>query len=280
MKTPVISFLNGITMGGGVGLSVHGHFRIATENTVFAMPETSIGFFPDVGGSHFLPRLGRRLMSSPKPTFQDIVMPKAAVIPGQGLGTYLALSGEKLRGEEVSALGVATHCVPSNRYELLIHALTGLELKDSMSDAFKYQMIADTIAEFSEDDLIMDDDHDHNVNPEFLDTVESIFGAQENQDDSVSGILARLEAHDSDWARTTLETLERVSPLSLAVTHRQMREGASKTIRECLEMEYRIGCRMMENPDFIEGVRSVIVDKVGGGYPHVYMTDMTKHITA
>ena len=71
---PYISFMVGITMGGGVGLSVHAPFRIATEKTLFAMPETSIGFFPEVGGSFFLPRLD-----------------------GQ-LGKYLALTSERLKG--------------------------------------------------------------------------------------------------------------------------------------------------------------------------------------
>ncbi len=71
---PYIAFMDGITMGGGVGLSVHAPFRIATERTVFAMPETSIGFFPEVGASFFLPRLD-----------------------GQ-IGKYLALTSERLRG--------------------------------------------------------------------------------------------------------------------------------------------------------------------------------------
>lgn len=71
---PYIAFMDGITMGGGVGLSVHAPFRVATERTLFAMPETSIGFFPEVGASFFLPRLD-----------------------GQ-LGRYLALTSERLKG--------------------------------------------------------------------------------------------------------------------------------------------------------------------------------------
>lgn len=71
---PYVAFMDGITMGGGVGLSVHAPFRIATERTVFAMPETTIGFFPEVGGSFFLPRLDG------------------------ALGTYLALTSDRLMG--------------------------------------------------------------------------------------------------------------------------------------------------------------------------------------
>lgn len=74
---PYIAFMDGITMGGGVGLSVHAPFRIATENTVFAMPETTIGFFPEVGASFFLPRMDGRM------------------------GTYLALTSEQLKGVDV-----------------------------------------------------------------------------------------------------------------------------------------------------------------------------------
>lgn len=71
---PYVAFMDGITMGGGVGLSLHAPFRIATERTKFAMPETDIGFFPEVGASFFLPRMDGRL------------------------GTYLALTGDMLTG--------------------------------------------------------------------------------------------------------------------------------------------------------------------------------------
>ena len=94
-RIPIVSMLDGIVMGGGVGLSVHGQFRIATESTLFAMPETGIGFFPDVGGTYFLPRLRG------------------------SLGTYLGLTGARLKGRDVFAAGVATHYVAGERMPML-----------------------------------------------------------------------------------------------------------------------------------------------------------------
>lgn len=96
---PYLSLIDGVVMGGGVGISVHGSHRIFTERALFAMPETGIGLFPDVGGTYFLPRL-----------------PDAA-------GVYLALSGQRLKAADALALGVATHHVPSARLEALEEAL-------------------------------------------------------------------------------------------------------------------------------------------------------------
>jgi len=86
---PYVAFIDGITMGGGVGVSVHGDYRVATERTLFAMPETGLGLIPDVGGTHVLPRL-----------------------PG-ATGIYLALTGYRARAADCFYLGVATHVVPS-----------------------------------------------------------------------------------------------------------------------------------------------------------------------
>jgi len=96
---PIVSILDGICMGGGVGLSVHGRYRVATERTLFAMPESAIGLFPDVGGSYFLPRL-----------------------PGR-MGDFLGLTGERLKAADLVHLGLATHYVESARLEELLKAL-------------------------------------------------------------------------------------------------------------------------------------------------------------
>jgi len=96
---PYIAVIGGVVMGGGVGVSVHGSHRIVTERTLFAMPETGIGLFPDVGGSYFLPRL-----------------------PGR-IGLYLALTGAWLRAADCLYLGIATHHVPTGRLDELEVAL-------------------------------------------------------------------------------------------------------------------------------------------------------------
>ena len=98
-RKPYVALIDGITMGGGVGVSVHGSHRVATERTVFAMPETRIGFFPDVGASHVLPRL-----------------------PGK-LGLYLGLTGARLRAADALYAGIATHYVDSARLPELDAAL-------------------------------------------------------------------------------------------------------------------------------------------------------------
>ncbi|XP_043290182.1 3-hydroxyisobutyryl-CoA hydrolase, mitochondrial isoform X2 [Venturia canescens] len=98
-KKPVVAIIHGIVMGGGVGLSVHGKYRVATENTLFAMPETAIGLCPDVGATYFLPRLQGKL------------------------GLYLGLTGYRLKGTDVLHAGIATHYVPAEKISALTESL-------------------------------------------------------------------------------------------------------------------------------------------------------------
>jgi enoyl-CoA hydratase len=109
---PYVALVDGIVMGGGVGLSVHGSHRVAGDKFLFAMPEVGIGFFPDVGATWFLPRL-----------------------PGQ-LGAFCALTGERLRVADGVASGIATHQVRSERFADLAEALCGNVSVDAILAAF------------------------------------------------------------------------------------------------------------------------------------------------
>ena len=91
---PYIAWLDGITMGGGIGLSIHGSHRIATEKTLMAMPEAAIGLFPDIGGGYFLPRLDNYA------------------------GWYLALSGARINAREAFETGLANHFIASDQYSI------------------------------------------------------------------------------------------------------------------------------------------------------------------
>ena len=110
---PYVALIDGLCLGGGLGLSVHGRYRVVTERARLAMPETGIGFFPDVGGSHFLPRL-----------------------PG-ATGRWLGLTGARISGGDAVTAGLATHFVPASRLPALLVALrTGTAAIRDLLDEF------------------------------------------------------------------------------------------------------------------------------------------------
>jgi 3-hydroxyisobutyryl-CoA hydrolase len=220
LRVPYVALLDGITMGGGVGLSVHGRYRVATERTLFAMPETGIGLIPDVGGSFFLPRLS-----------------------GQ-LGMYLALTGHRLKGLDCLHAGVATHaCHGAKVSQLkteLIHCNGDEQLIRGVLASFTKELPAD---KFSLADK--------------LPAIDSIFSG-----DSLEAVLSSLETANGEWEKKTLQTIGRMSPTSLKVTFRQLREGRRlSSLAECLRMEFRLVTRCCEDNDFYEGVRALLVDR-------------------
>ncbi len=111
-RKPYVALIDGIVMGGGVGVSVHGSHRVAGDRFQFAMPEVGIGFFPDVGATWFLPRM-----------------------PGE-LGAYCGLTGERFDADDAIGAGVATHRVSSARFPELLEALTGTVSVDAVLAAF------------------------------------------------------------------------------------------------------------------------------------------------
>uniref|UniRef100_A0A3P9LTL9 3-hydroxyisobutyryl-CoA hydrolase n=1 Tax=Oryzias latipes TaxID=8090 RepID=A0A3P9LTL9_ORYLA len=222
-KKPYIAFIGGITMGGGVGLSVHGRFRVATEKTLFAMPETAIGLFPDVGGGYFLPRLQGKL------------------------GLFLALTGFRLKGRDVQRAGVATHFVDSVKIPDLENELVDLKSPSDAEvtkvlDSYQNQSSIDSDKPFVLDKNL------HNI--------DRLFSAS-----SMEGIMQNLKADGSEFAKKQAEVLSKMSPTSLKITYRQLQAGATLSLQEVLVMEYRLSQACMRGCDFYEGVRAVLVDK-------------------
>ncbi len=218
---PYLALMDGVTMGGGVGLSVHGTHRVATERTLFAMPETGIGLFPDVGGGWFLPRLRGEL------------------------GTWLALTGARLKGADVAAARVATHFLPS---ELIPNLKAQIAQADFSAGAA--EMLGEILSRLT-----------HTVPTgsfePYMDLIGRCFAHDRAED-----IVAALDADGSEWALEQAKTIRSKSPETVKVALRQVREGGQcQTFEENMRMEYRIGWRKVQSPDFIEGVRAVIIDK-------------------
>jgi enoyl-CoA hydratase len=225
---PVIAVVDGMCMGGGLGLTVHGPYRLVTARASFAMPETHIGFFPDVGGSHFLPRL-----------------------PG-AVGRYLGLTGARFSSGDALACGVATHVTVS---EALPGLATVLTEDERPVDAVLRDLQPARLA----DELIRSSTL-HVRRPE----IDWAFGPADLAD--VFHRLRDLTGRDttsdvSRWAEEALRLLDKASPSSLALTDLLTTWGREHDLEECLEAERYVAGRVTIGHDFQEGVRAMLVDK-------------------
>jgi enoyl-CoA hydratase len=218
-RKPYVALIDGIVMGGGVGISVHGSHRVAGDKFSFAMPEVSIGFFPDVGGTWFLPRL-----------------------PGQ-LGTYCALTGERLNGADGVQAGIATHRVASIRFLDLIDALCGAVPVDALLGAFAQPAGEASVVA-------------HQA------AIDRLFTGA-----GVEDILAALDAEagrngtQAAFAAGTAALMRTKSPTSLKLVLEQMRRGATLDFAQCMRTEFRIVSRVVRGHDFYEGIRALLIDK-------------------
>jgi enoyl-CoA hydratase len=216
---PYVALIDGIVMGGGVGVSVHGSHRVAGDRFQFAMPEVGIGFFPDVGATWFLPRLSGEI------------------------GTYCALTGERLKTADGVAAGVASHHVRSARFAELTEALCGNVSVDATLAAFaepveKGEVMARQTA----------------IDQLFAGaSIEEILAAVED--------VAKMDGGGTAWAAKIAAIMRGKSPTSLRIALEQVRRGKDWTFEECMQAEFRIVSRVIREHDFYEGVRAVIVDK-------------------
>ena len=219
---PWISLIDGIDMGGGVGLSVHGSHSVASEKFLFAMPETTIGLFPDVGGGYFLSRL-----------------------PG-ALGTFLALTSHRLKAADAQWAGIVDAYVPSAAMNELQAALGAADL--SGPDANR--KVDAVIARFAADPGMP-------TLPAMMPDIDRCFSAETLQE-----IVDKLRKHPGDWAQKQLAALMKLSPISMAITLEQLKRCANRSFEDSMTIEYRMSQNCMRpDHDFFEGVRALLIDK-------------------
>ena len=219
---PYISLMDGLVMGGGMGIAQGGPdsgLRIVTERTKMAMPEVNIGLFPDVGGSHFLSHA-----------------------PG-ALGMYLGLTGLTIGAADALYVGLADVFVPSAELaalHALIAATPGAQLAQAIR-AFAAPFAQQAGASELEAQRALVDRH---------------FGAS-----SVQAVMDALEGDASPFAQKALNAMRQRSPLMMCVTREMLVRGAVLDVADCLRMERSLVRRNFEHGEVLEGVRALVIDK-------------------
>ncbi len=235
---PYIAFMDGIVMGGGMGISQGASYRIVTERTKMAMPETGIGLIPDVGGGYFLSRC-----------------------PGR-VGEYLALTGHMIGGDEAVSVGLADWHVASQDISALWDALSDLpgddaaSTKQQLNNLFAPKIIANYPISTSENSL---------KNTLILSKIDAIFAAS-----SITDILIALQSDGSPWAAHTEQVVRSRSPLMLHVVLELIRRARSTSLADDLRLERDLVRHCFHTAhlgrsgvasETVEGIRALAVDK-------------------
>ncbi len=218
---PTVSLIDGMTMGSGVGLVLYNTHRVAGPNFSFAMPETAIGLFPDVGAASVLARL-----------------------PG-AMGRYLGLTGRRINRAVAYRVGLITHCIQPEDFPAITAALENAEPVDPLLDG-----LHEDPAPGEEDLLALSDVLDQCFSKP---TVPAIIAEL--------GECAAGDGEAARWCRGVIEDLATRCPLSLHVTLRHLDDCRTLDLRETLIRDYRLAVRFLAGPDFKEGVRALLIDK-------------------
>lgn len=210
---PVVGIMDGICMGGGVGVSAHGSHRVVTERSKIGMPEVGIGFVPDVGGTYLLSRA-----------------------PGE-TGTYLALTGLPVGPGDAIHCGLADYYVTTDQLDALVERLTTGVVDDSLR----------AVAGLGPPEPFAGE----------REWIDEAFSA-----DTVEEVLRRLRDRPEEAAARAAAEVEAKSPTALKVTLRSLRSADQFTcLEDALQQEFRVSCSCVRYGDFLEGVRSTLVDK-------------------
>lgn len=218
---PVIVFLDGYVLGGGFGLAQACHIQVTSEKSRFAMPETAIGFFPDVGATHFLSRLDE-------------------------IGVYLALTGEQISSSDALYLDLVDYHLPSERFPELQAALIAAS---SLNHTEIRNIISAFITHPAVSELKTLADH---INKHF---------AYLDLHEIERSLAHETDSNDQNWADKTLNILKQRPLIAKKSSLKLQQVGQSLSLEKCMQLERDLQDIWFEQGDFMEGVRALIIDK-------------------
>lgn len=222
---PIVALMDGFVLGGGMGLVQGAALRVITERVKMGMPEVGIGYFPDVGGSYFLPRL-----------------------PGE-LGLYLGVTGTQVRAADALYARLADWCLPSEQFAEFDRCLDCMTWSGHPQESLRSLLatLASNRLTGAELKALRPAIDEHFALPD------------------LPAIRASLETESrpeyQDWAEQTLNLLDSRSPLAMSVTLELLRRGRTMSLANCFELELHLDRQWFAKGDIMEGVRALIVDK-------------------
>lgn len=226
---PIVAWGDGIVMGGGLGIYVGASHRVVTETSRFAMPEVTIGLYPDVGGSYFLNRT-----------------------PGQS-GRFLALTGASFNAADAIYTGIANTFIARDHYEAVVDALLNADLgEDNSSNKDRVSAVLAPFVEQSKSSLPVGNVESH------LDSINTLCNAVDTRE--VYRAFEALETEDK-WLSKAKNSITHGSPVSVLLIDEQLKRSRDLNLADVFRSEILLSTNVVRFPDFAEGVRALLIDK-------------------
>ena len=224
---PCIALMHGIVMGGGMGLTQGAKTRVVCENTKIAMPETAIGYFPDVGASYFLTR------------------------KNAALAVYLGVTGKLLKPEDTLYCGLADWILPINQWDRFKFELENLTQPQYNSASISVSITSLLKKLGASNSCVESEIKQH------MDSITEVFSNK-----TIHEIYSKLHSKVEDpWSKETLEGMKKNSPLAMAVSQQLLHQGCKLNLHQAFDIELELNYLWKTKGEFVEGVRAALIDK-------------------
>ena len=233
-KKPILAWTNGYVMGGGVGLMAGASHRVSTEKSLMAMPEVTIGLYPDVGASWFLNKMPHNI------------------------GIFLGLTGSLFNGVDAKLLGLTDYIIDSDKFEDIEKKLLNINWEGERKN---HQLLNNALVDLSSEEI---------EQSESLIVKHQTIIAELTKADNITDIYQAIIEYDltekkdnidNKWLQQAQKKMQNGSPLSCVLIYQQLKRSQKHTLSQCFESELNLSLRCCQEKEFSEGVRALLVDK-------------------